>query len=419
MNGRPTAIQVHDVHKVFRFPTHRIQTLKERTLHPFRSIEYTDLHALQGVSFEIGAGEFMGIAGRNGSGKTTLLKLLASIYGPDRGRIMAAGRVAPFIELGVGFNPDLAAQDNVLLNGVMMGLTPREARQRFERVIEFAELEEFVEMKLKNYSSGMRVRLGFAMLVEADADILLIDEVLAVGDASFQQKCTDTFFELREAGKTIVLVTHEMEKLRQYCDRAILLHEGKLDRIGTAEEVSERYLDLNFRSPDHEPAGGELHEVVPAVGSGGPARILAFRLEDDGGALAETFRHGEPIRFRAVIEAAEDVEGPCFGVRVDNPRGIRVFNIRARDVTGEEGALRSGERVEVRGSVENPLSSGHYTVHVELARNHSFEDVVHAQPNAADFVVFGAEAPEGHSGVISPRHELQVVHLPVEEPVSR
>jgi ABC-2 type transport system ATP-binding protein len=167
---------------------------------PFAAREYRELQALDGVSFEIHKGEFFGIVGRNGSGKSTLLKLLASIYRADAGTIRMAGRLAPFIELGVGFNEELTARENVVLNGVMMGLTPREMQRRMDAVIEFAELEEFADLKLKNYSSGMMVRLAFSVMLEADADVLLIDEVLAVGDASFQQKCIDAFHEMKTAG---------------------------------------------------------------------------------------------------------------------------------------------------------------------------------------------------------------------------
>src|ERR1700760_949689 len=180
------AIRVEDLHKAFRIPTQRVDSLKERAVHPFASREYRELRALDGISFEVRQGEFFGIVGRNGSGKSTLLKLLASIYRADAGKIRIAGRLAPFLELGVGFNHDLPARENVVLNGVMMGLTPKEMRSRLDAIIEFAELEDFVDLKLKNYSSGMLVRLAFSVMMEADADVLLIDEVLAVGDASFQ-----------------------------------------------------------------------------------------------------------------------------------------------------------------------------------------------------------------------------------------
>jgi ABC-2 type transport system ATP-binding protein len=406
MPPAPTAIEVRGVHKSFRMPTHRIETLKERALHPFKFAEYAELRALEDVSCEIKAGEFVGIAGRNGSGKTTLLKLLASIYRPDRGTIRMAGRVAPFIELGVGFNPDLAAEDNVLLNGVMMGLTPKEARRRYERVIEFAELQDFAEMKLKNYSSGMRVRLGFAMLVGADADIMLIDEVLAVGDASFQRKCTDSFYRLRDAGKTIVLVTHEMEKLKQFCDRSVLLHEGRVDRIGNPDEVGQRYFELNFRSPSPDRAALDGDEAQPS----GPVRVAEFSFEDESGRPIESFAHGQPIRYRAVIEAAEELEGPCLSVDVYNEEAVRAFVVRVRDLMGPRSVLQAGERLHIRGQIENPLSSGQYTANVIVTRDHDFEDVVAMKLNAGDFLIFGAEAPGGSAGVITPHHELRVEH---------
>src|SRR5919204_4112742 len=181
----PLAIEVREVEKTFRIPTHRIDSFKERVVHPLAQQQYRTLEALRSVSFDVHRGEFFGIVGRNGSGKSTLLKVMASIYRADAGRIRMAGRVAPFIELGVGFNPELTARDNVVLNGVMMGLSRREAVRRLDAVLEFAELEDFVELKLKNYSSGMMVRLAFAVMVQADSDIMLIDEVLAVGDAAF------------------------------------------------------------------------------------------------------------------------------------------------------------------------------------------------------------------------------------------
>ncbi len=239
-------VEVSGVEKTFRIPTHRVNSFKERAVHPLAGAEYRELQALRELSFEIRQGEFFGIVGRNGSGKSTLLKILAGIYRADAGRVRMAGRVSPFIELGVGFSMEFTARENVVLTGVMMGLSPREARSRLDAVLEFAELEEFVDLKLKNYSSGMLVRLAFAAMVQADADILLIDEVLAVGDASFQQKCLDVFHEQRAAGKTIVLVTHDMTTVEEFCDRAMLIHDGELRFLGDPEEVGRRYFRLNF-----------------------------------------------------------------------------------------------------------------------------------------------------------------------------
>src|SRR6201994_3559377 len=239
------AIQVEDLHKSFRIPTQRVDSLKERVVHPFAGREYRELHALDGISFEVRQGEFFGIVGRNGSGKSTLLKLLASIYRADSGSIKIAGRLAPFIELGVGFNQELTARENVLLNGVMMGLTPKEVRERQDAVIDFAELHDFADLKIKNYSSGMLVRLAFSGMLQADADVLLIDEVLAVGDASFQQKCADAFHDMKAAGKTIVLVTHDMSAVEQYCHRALLLADGKVQFLGDPAEAGRDYLKRN------------------------------------------------------------------------------------------------------------------------------------------------------------------------------
>ena len=179
----PVVIEARGLEKRFRIPQHRVDTFKERALHPLTRGDYRELHALRGISFDVRRGEFFGIVGRNGSGKSTLLKIMSSIYRADAGRIRMAGRLAPFIELGVGFNHELTSRENVVLNGVMMGLSRQEARRRLDSVLDFAELREFSDLKLKNYSSGMMVRLAFAVMVEADADIMLVDEVLAVGDA--------------------------------------------------------------------------------------------------------------------------------------------------------------------------------------------------------------------------------------------
>jgi ABC-2 type transport system ATP-binding protein len=406
MTERSNAIEIRGLHKSYRVPTHRVETFKERVTHPFRSVEYTEFRALRDISFDITAGEFFGIAGRNGSGKTTLLKLLASIYGPDRGTIRMAGRAAPFIELGVGFNPELAARDNVVLNGVMMGLTAKQAQARFERVIEFAELEDFVEMKLKNYSSGMRVRLGFAMLVEADADILLIDEVLAVGDAAFQQKCTDTFFKFKQQGRTIVLVTHAMEKLREYCDRAVLLHEGRVESIGAPDEVGDSYLELNFGGDGTRATDASRPQLQKAVHRG-PARIESFEFEDESGRPASSFKHGEPIHFSAEIVVLEEIDSLCVGLVIRNHDGIWVYHLRSPDLPESRRPLEPGERLRVRGSIENLLASGRYFAGVGLTPDRQSNHVVDERETGGEFLVYGAEGPGGYPGLCVPEHEFE------------
>jgi ABC-2 type transport system ATP-binding protein len=243
----PNAIEVRDLSKTFRIPTERMITLRERVVRR-RGTSYRELRVLDGISFDVPKGSFLGITGRNGSGKSTLLKILAGIYRPDAGSVMAAGRVAPIIELGVGFNNELPAYDNVVLNAVMMGLTPAEARARFPEILDFAELRDFEQLKLRNYSSGMRARLGFAVMTHVDPEVMLFDEVLAVGDGRFQEKCAATFRRLREAGNTGVLVTHTMSALVEHCSSAILLEGGRVVERGEPEKVAEAYTALQAQA---------------------------------------------------------------------------------------------------------------------------------------------------------------------------
>ncbi|HSR94706.1 MAG TPA: ABC transporter ATP-binding protein [Solirubrobacterales bacterium] len=395
----PVAIEARGLEKTFRIPTHRVDSLKERLVRPFAGRDYRELHALDGISFEIHQGEFFGIVGRNGSGKSTLLKLLASIYRTDAGTIRMAGRLAPFIELGVGFNVELTARENVVLNGVMMGLTPQETRNRLGAVIEFAELEEFVDLKLKNYSSGMLVRLAFSLMMEVDADILLIDEVLAVGDAAFQQKCADAFREMKAAGKTIVLVTHEMGTVEDYCHRAMLIDRGHIQHIGDPAEVGRQYVRLNFERGS-EVSGG----ATP--GANDEVRLLDAWIEDGAGARLTNVEHGDEIRLRIELEVIHDVPGVEVGFIIANADGVGVFQF-GTGVRDEDGSttLAAGKRVRVSADVENPLAPGRYFVHCGV--NNISGGVALYVHNAVDFVVFGGET---HSrGIVFLPHEIDAV----------
>jgi ABC-2 type transport system ATP-binding protein len=238
-----TAIRTENLSKTFLIP-HRVgDTLRERIVRLEWKMNYEVLEALKDVTFEVSQGEFFGIIGRNGSGKSTLLKILAGIYTPDKGRLTVNGQVSPFIELGVGFNPELPGRDNIFLNATLLGLSQKEIRARFDSIVAFAELERFLDQKLKNYSSGMQVRLAFSISIHARREILLMDEVLAVGDANFQRKCLAEFQRCRDAGNTVVLVSHDIATVRRYCDRAILLHNGEIVKAGAAEEVCDEYMN--------------------------------------------------------------------------------------------------------------------------------------------------------------------------------
>jgi ABC-2 type transport system ATP-binding protein len=236
-----TAVELANVSKAFRLPHQRQTSIKEIFLHPRRKIEYELNVALHDVSVEIERGECFGVIGPNGSGKSTLLKILAGIYRADAGEVRVDGLLSPFIELGVGFHPDLNARDNIKINGTLLGLTSRELTERFDEIVRFAELERFVDQKLKNYSSGMQVRLAFSIAIQVPFDVLVLDEVLAVGDRSFQEKCLATFERFRDEGKTIVLVSHDLAAVSSHCDRALLLERGSCAALGAADEVVDRY----------------------------------------------------------------------------------------------------------------------------------------------------------------------------------
>jgi ABC-type polysaccharide/polyol phosphate transport system ATPase subunit len=399
--GAMPVVVARNVSKTFEIPEQRVHTLKERALHPRRRIKTQTFHALKDIAFEVYPGEFFGIAGRNGSGKSTLLKCLAGIYATD-GKIWRVGRLSTFIELGIGFNPDLAARDNVIMNGIMMGLSPREARRRFDSVIEFAELEQFKDLKLKNYSSGMHVRLAFSVAIQVDADMLLIDEVLAVGDASFQQKCFDVFNEMRDGGKTIVFVTHDMGALNRFCHRAMLLEQGEMVYIGDTEEVGDRYLELNF--------GRDPNAVVEAAdhrAGDGEARVVEVWVEDEQGERRQALPQGQRITLSTRVTFMVDVEDPSASVYVHNEdhKAVLVLStVRDRERTG---TFRAGEEVVFSFTFDNVLAPGRYSPMITIAHRGSGLDLLDRFEGAFTFVVTGTEAQGG------------VVDVPVKAGIQR
>lgn len=249
MSARPLAVKVEHVSKTFKLPHEKHGSLKSLFLSLFRGHRtYERQKVLNDVSFDIQVGEFFGIIGRNGSGKSTLLKLLAGIYTPDKGKIHINGQLTPFIELGVGFNHELTGRENVYLNGSLLGFSRKEMDAMYHDIVEFAELERFMDQKLKNYSSGMQVRLAFSIAIRAQTEILLLDEVLAVGDIAFQKKCINYFKKLKREGKTVVFVSHDMSSIKKFCDKVLVMDKGVIDGIYDAEEGIRRYEDYNLRS---------------------------------------------------------------------------------------------------------------------------------------------------------------------------
>jgi ABC-type polysaccharide/polyol phosphate transport system ATPase subunit len=383
------AIEATDVAKTFLIPHHRVDSLKERATHPFRRPAYRELHALKGITFDVRRGEFFGIVGRNGSGKSTLLKIMASIYRANGGRIRMAGRLAPFIELGVGFNPELTSRENVVLNGVLMGLSRRDAMRRLDAVLDFAELRDFADLRLKNYSSGMMVRLAFAVMVEAHADIMLIDEVLAVGDAAFAQKCMDVFRERRQAGKTLVLVTHDMATVQGFCDRAMLIHDGELRYVGDPEEAALRYYRLNFGGASDNASPGDVPDVN--------VRVIDAWLENPIGERVENVEQGEPIGFNIIFEARHDLVNPVFSFHFLTEHDYTVFGFNRSLERGEDEAdvVRAGHRVRLSGTIENRLLPGRYHVRAIISRNRSQGDLALHLVRLLDFMVYGTGQAAG------------------------
>jgi ABC-2 type transport system ATP-binding protein len=387
----PTVIDAVDVHKTFRIPVQRVDTLKERALRLFSPSDYRLLEAIRGVSFDVRKGEFVGIVGRNGSGKSTLLKILASIYRADSGEVWVAGRLAPFIELGVGFNPDLTAADNVVLNGVMMGLTPSEARRRYEAVIDFAELGDFAELRLKNYSSGMLVRLAFALMLQVDADILIFDEVLAVGDASFQQRCNEAFRRMRDEGKTIVLVTHDMHAVERNCQRALILEEGRIQAIGEPDEIAREYLETNMRKHLAQ-APSRTHSLDAEFGDA--FRFDRVWIEDAAGRAGDSFPARTELAVKAELTATADAPPSYFSLELRNGEGAPLLATPYRSLAGDGRPVRAGGRYRVALNIGAPEGFDSYFVHCAVAGDpHGNRQFVLLE-NAVSFLAYDEAPPE-------------------------
>lgn len=352
MADKKIAIKVRDIHKEFYLPKHRSDSIKQSIVHAFEKKDHgADYYkALKGVSFDVKEGEFLGIVGRNGSGKSTLLKILSNIYVPTSGHVKHYGKLVPFIELGVGFKAELTGRENVYLNGALLGFSKREIDERYKAIVEFAELGEFMDQKLKNYSSGMKVRLAFAVATHADADILLLDEVLAVGDAAFQRKCYEYFWSLKDQKKTIIFVTHSMNAVREYCDRAILINDGKIACEGDPADVASEYLML-FNND----ANGE-NKTQERWGDGRVA-FRSIRTSVNSDKITVDFvakSNGEELKHVVigldVFKRDKRIVGGTETFRVENGK----FNFKA------------GEEKKIRLELDNIFGGGEYFITVSL-----------------------------------------------------
>ncbi len=326
------AIVVEHISKTFRIPHQKIDTMRSAFVNAFQKRTFEEFEALNDVSFHVNKGEFFGIIGRNGSGKSTLLKILAGIYTQDSGDISVNGMISPFLELGIGFNPELSGRDNVYLNAAVLGMSRSQIEKKFDSIVSFAELERFIDQKIKNYSSGMQVRLAFSVAIHANRDILLMDEVLAVGDSNFQQKCLMEFNKYRDQNKTVILVSHDIGTIQRYCDRALLLRNGQVQMVGDPEEVGNLYLKQNMSDEElrlHE----EQEEVAKAtaVVSGEPrpdnakvGEITGVEFLDSLGNEKAIFSTGADITVRIHYKTTEKIERPVFGIALHTDDNIHI-----------------------------------------------------------------------------------------------
>lgn len=352
------AIEVDDVSKRFRLYTERNQSLKATVLNRGRA-RFEEFWALEDVSFDVAQGETFGLVGENGSGKSTLLKCMAQILQPDKGSIRINGRLSALLELGAGFHPELSGRENVYLNASILGMTRKEVDARFDDIVEFAGLERFIDTPVKNYSSGMYVRLGFSVAVQAEPDILLIDEVLAVGDESFQRKCAERLSELRHSGVTIVVVSHGLGTLRNICDRVIWLQNGKTQDIGDTSAIIDSYLGEVEVDRQGPPAEG-------ARWGSGEAVIDHMELVDLDGRSVDRIRTGDQVAFRLHYDAPDPVPKPVFGIVVHTADGFEVSCPNTRE------AGHPIEELHGRGHVDLvvdalPLLPGTYDLSAGLA----------------------------------------------------
>ncbi len=359
------AIEIRDVSKRFRIPHERHTTLAERALALFRPNEIETLNALSHVTLDVPWGSFVGIIGANGSGKSTLLKIMAGLLVPDDGQVRVHGTLVPLLELGLGFQQELTVRENVELYGAVLGFTRASMARKVDEVIAFAELERFRDAKLKSLSSGMMVRLAFSTAVRADADTMLLDEVMAVGDAQFQRKCIDVFQGLKRQRKTIVLVSHDLASVQRFCEQAYWLDKGQLAASGPANEVIQNYLSVSQAAHLDEPAL-ESPEGTEHRWGDGQVRFTEVSLTDERGEVVTQVAPWTRLVLHTTVVANADVDAPVFGLLIWLA-GQLVYSVNTRLLDMETGPLRAGERRQLDIHFTPALVNGRYRVSVAVA----------------------------------------------------
>jgi lipopolysaccharide transport system ATP-binding protein len=360
-------VEVSHLNKRFRLPLDKSTTLKYRVTHWRSASRYRDLNALRDVSFDIPEGQFLGIAGPNGCGKSTLLKILCGIYKASSGSAVVNGEFSAFLELGVGFNPELTARENIFLGGAVLGLTRAQLRDKIGEVLAFAELEDFAEQKLKNFSSGMQVRLAFTVAILARTDLLIMDEVLAVGDASFQEKCFDVFNTYKREGKTIVLVSHDLGALEEYCDRVLLFNRGQVIADGPAAEVTSAYHRMIAEHSMATAQEGSAASLMrdPNQSGSRAIQIISVGLLDGNGQTSRSFETAGPMTLNIQLLVHQDVGDFVCGMAIRRGDGLLVAgtNTLLDNVTLQSHP--PGRLISVRYTIDSlPLLAGGYFLQV-------------------------------------------------------
>ncbi len=395
-----TIISVKNLKKVFKVPHERQNSLKSKAVNIFSNKKYTKYNALEDISFEIKKGEFFGIVGKNGCGKSTLLKILANIYQPTGGDVYVGGTIAPFIELGVGFNPELTGRENVFLSGTILGMPRKKIEHLYNEIVDFAELKEFMDQKLKNYSSGMQVRLAFSIAIRADSDILLIDEVLAVGDSNFQIKCFNFFKRMKKSGRTIVFVSHDMSAIQEYCDRAALIDKGKLAYVGESTKVAKKYNELNILR--------EEKAVTNKNGESGFHTNDSIYIVDVGVYInkkkVKVIRPDDEFIIKMKLEAKKSIDNPVVGITIKTIDGYNVFVTNTKLQKIETGHISKGDTFTVDFTIKNIFSNGTYLVSPAVAS----EDTKIIFDWLDDFLEIQVMGWETSGGLVQPKNKIKV-----------
>ncbi len=407
MSNNEFAVILKEVSKTFHLPHEQHSGLKQLLINFYkRRRGYERQVVLNDVSFEIKKGDFFGIVGRNGSGKSTLLKLLAGIYVPDKGLVQVNGSLTPFIELGVGFNPELTGRENVFLNGALLGFDRKEIEAMYDDIVSFAELEKFMDQKLKNYSSGMQVRLAFSIAIRAESDILLIDEVLAVGDATFQKKCLEYFKQLKKEQRTVILVSHDSTTLQEYCNKGILLDKGKIISKGPITQVINDYTDILNKVEETTTSAKAGKVTKKRQWGNGDASVKASGTFDGAGKVKRTVftDNDKTICIKVIFRFNKVIESPIFGVTISDNTGQRIFvsNTLWSKVTTK--TYKAGEEAEATWCVPNIFNEGECFLDPAIADKSGYTTFDLREQHSS----FKIRKRLISSGITNVNHEIQI-----------